>query len=106
MTRPDSFYQESQGMWNTLFKEQVGLDESQLDAIMQLRPSLLKRRTQVELLRSLAESCAAQLQQQAEDGQGALPQLASILTEEQMGRLLAWVSQNKLCVQLLDAGNV
>lgn len=103
MNREESFYQDPNGLWNSLFVKELGLSEDQMREMHQFRKSVLEYRQSILNkggaflnLQCLVEAHLMRINEN-------LQRLRRLLNPTQMAKFIVWVQQNELCVKMLES---
>lgn len=98
----EQFYDDRTGMWQALFRDHIGLNDEQMEALSAIRPTMRAQRDQDARVRKAMQQLVAALQPSLELANTSMNRLTSVLEPHQLARYFAWVRDNQLCVRMLQ----
>eukprot|EP00475_Leptophrys_vorax_P032962 TRINITY_DN5147_c0_g1_i1.p2 TRINITY_DN5147_c0_g1~~TRINITY_DN5147_c0_g1_i1.p2 ORF type:complete len:349 (-),score=86.73 TRINITY_DN5147_c0_g1_i1:1223-2269(-) len=103
MCQDDKFYQDPQGLWNCLFKQQLELTDEQMIHILSLRHEMKKQREMGQKVEEVYNKFRPMVEMHLAQTNVNLDRLRGVLSSEQLARFFVWVEQNQLCVKMLES---
>lgn len=96
--RQASFYEDKGGLWNSLFAQEVGISEAQMEKIKKLRSQRIQTAGDKE---SLIEQLGLHFKQQNEMQNVLMDKISNILGPKQLAKFLLWVHKfGAVCIQI------
>lgn len=101
MNQPEKFFQDTNGLWRTLWLTDIGLTPSQFEQLVSLRNAFQSQKSaQAEIEKSYAALCQL-VESQLVNSSRSLDSICSLLTPEQLAKFLAWVETfGSICIRI------
>lgn len=98
LTKPDVFYKDKSGLWNSLLSEETGLSQKQMSEMMELRKICSEAPVNKE---ALIDQLGTHLKQQYELQSKVLEKISKILKPNQLAKFLVWVRKHgEVCIKI------